>query len=67
MTLLEYYLRYTGEMLEGKRPCPEGVTLTKKDDFEKAVELFSQLEKLGAKEVVRRCAEADGTAIPQES
>ena len=32
MELFDYYLRYMTELLEGKRPAPEGITLTAADE-----------------------------------
>ena len=66
MTLWEYYLQYTGEILEGKRPCPAGITVSGEGDEERAVSLLSQIEKMGIGEFVRICAQADGIEIPQE-
>lgn len=66
MTLWDYYLSYTGRILDGTFPCPDGITLTKTGDMERAVELLAQAEQLGMKEFVRLCAAAEGTEIPQE-
>ena len=67
MTLWEYYLQYTGEILEGKRPCPAGLTVSGEGGEERAVSLLSQIEKMGIGEFVRICAQADGIEIPQEA
>ncbi len=66
MTFWEYDLHYTGKILDGALPCPEGITLTKTEDMERAVELLAQVEQMGMAEFVRRCAAAEGTEIPQE-
>ena len=65
MTLWEYCLQYTGEILEGKRSCP-GITLEAAGDMERAVELFGQVDAMGVETFVRTCAEMDGTEIPPE-
>lgn len=62
MTLFEYYLQYMGEICEGKRPAPAGMTLHAQDAAGRAVELQRQITDLPA--FVRACAAADGTEIP---
>lgn len=66
MTFWEYYLRYTGEILDGSRPGPEGIVLTETEETARAVELFRQIEAMGIQTFVRACADLDGEAIPQE-
>ena len=36
MTLLERYLNYLSQICEGSRKAPDGITLTKTGDMEKA-------------------------------
>ncbi|MEA4994643.1 MAG: hypothetical protein VB060_12640 [Oscillibacter sp.] len=62
MTLFEYYLQYMGEICEGTRPAPAGMTLRGQDAAERAVELQRQITDLPA--FVRACAASDGTEIP---
>ena len=53
MTFWEYYLRYTGEILDGSRPGPEGIVLTETEETARAVELFRQIEAMGIQTFVR--------------
>lgn len=66
MTLWEYYLQYTGELLEGTRPCPAGISLTESEDLARAVELYSQIETMGIPDFVRACAQMDGVELPAD-
>lgn len=66
MTLLERYLNYLSQICEGSRTPPEGISLTKTGDMEKAIELQQQIAGLGIPEFVKRCAAQDGETIAQE-
>ena len=66
MTLLQHYLTYLSEICEGSRKAPDGITLTKTGDMEKAIELQQQIASIGIPEFVRRCAAQDGETIPEE-
>ena len=66
MTLWEYYLQYTGEILEGKRPCPPGIEISGEGEEARTLSLLRQAGELGIGEFVRACARADGLEIPQE-
>ena len=66
MTLLERYLNYLSQLCEGSRKTPDGITLTKTGDMEKAIELQQQIAAIGIPEFVRRCAAQDGETIPEE-
>ena len=48
MTLLERYLNYLSQICEGSRKAPDGITLTKTGDMEKAIELQQQIAAIGA-------------------
>ena len=64
MELFEYYLRYMTELLEGKRPAPEGITLTAEDEEGRTRQITEQLAAMGAAEFVRACAAQDGETLP---
>ena len=66
MTLLERYLNYLSQICEGSRTPPEGISLTKTGDMEKAIELQQQIAGLGIPEFVKRCAAQDGEEIPAQ-
>ena len=66
MTLLERYLNYLSQICEGSRTPPEGISLTKTGDMEKAIELQQQIAGLGIPEFVKRCAAQDGEEIPEQ-
>ena len=66
MTLLERYLNYLSQICEGSRTPPEGISLTRTGDMEKAIELQQQIAGLGIPEFVRRCAAQDGEEIPAQ-
>ena len=66
MTLLQYYIRFLGEMLDGTRPLPEGMTLHETDEMRRAMELQAQISRLGIPAFVRMCAEESGIVIPEE-
>ena len=65
MELFDYYLRYMTELLEGKRPAPEGVTLTAEDEEGRTRQLAEQLSAMGAADFVRACAAQDGATLPE--
>lgn len=65
MTLFEYYLQYMTEVFEGRRPAPEGITLTGDDEGARMKQLGAQLGAMGMAEFVRRCAAQDGTELPE--
>ena len=68
MTLWEYYLQYTGEILEGKRPCPPGIEISGEGEEARTLSLLRQAGELGIEEFVRACAWADGLVdIPAAS
>ena len=48
MELFDYYLRYMTELLEGKRPAPEGITLTAEDEEGRTRQITEQLASMGA-------------------
>ena len=52
--------------LRGSRKAPDGITLTKTGDMEKAIELQQQIAAIGIPEFVRLCAAQDGETIPEE-
>ena len=63
MELFDYYLRYMTELLEGKRPAPEGITLTAEDEEGRTRQITEQLASMGAADFVRACAAQDGEAL----
>ena len=67
MTLFDYYLQYMTELLEGKRPAPEGITLPEGGDENARIQaLGQQLQAMGMAAFVRACAAQDGTVLPEE-
>ena len=66
MELFDYYLRYMTELLEGKRPAPEGITLTAEDEEGRTRQITEQLSAMGAADFVRACAAQDGETLPEE-
>ena len=67
MTLFDYYLQYMTELLEGKRPAPEGITLPEGGDENARIQaLGQQLQDMGMAAFVRACAAQDGTVLPEE-
>lgn len=64
MTLMDYYLRYVSQIMEGQRPAPEGVHLTETDPVRRALQLQQQVGDIPA--LVRLCARQDGIELPQE-
>ena len=67
MTLFDYYLQYMTELLEGKRPAPEGITLPDSGDENARIQaLGQQLQAMGMASFVRACAAQDGTVLPEE-
>ena len=65
MELFDYYLCYMTELLEGKRPAPEGITLTAEDEEGRTRQITEQLASMGAADFVRACAAQDGEALPE--
>lgn len=63
MTLLDHYFFFCAQVCEGACPTPAGITLTREDAMERAVELQSQITDIPA--FVRACAAATGAEIPQ--
>lgn len=64
MTLMDYCMQYIDEIMDGKRPAPEGITLTETDPVARGMEL---LQKVGDfPTLARLCAAQDGTQIPRE-
>ena len=59
MELFDYYLCYMTELLEGKRPAPEGITLTAEDEEGRTRQITEQLASMGAADFVRACAAQD--------
>ena len=47
MTLMDYCMQYIDEIMDGKRPAPEGITLTETDPVARGMEL---LQKVGEQE-----------------
>lgn len=66
MSLFEYYIRYLTAVCEGSLAV-DGFTSEKQDEMERAMELQGKISKVGIPEFVRRCAEAEGTEIPQQA
>ena len=66
MSLIPYYLQYLSEICEGTREAPAGIALTEQEDLKKAMQLQTEIAKMGIPAFVRACAAADGTEIPQE-
>ena len=66
MGLFEYYLRYMTELLEQKRPAPEGMELTAEDEEGRMRQLTGQLASMGMEAFVRACAAQDGEVLPEE-
>ena len=64
MTLMDYCMQYIGEIMDGKRAAPEGVTLTETDPIRRSLELLQKAGDIPT--LVRMCAAQDGTEIPQE-
>lgn len=67
MSLWEYYLQFTSQILDGSRPCPAGIVLTETEDMARAVELYSQIDDMGIAAFVKAFAAAEGIEIPQEA
>ena len=42
MTLMDYCMQYIGEIMDGKRAAPEGVTLTETDPMRRSLELLQK-------------------------
>ena len=40
MTLMDYCMQYIDEIMDGKRPAPEGITLTETDPVARGMELL---------------------------
>ena len=58
MTLMDYCMQYIDEIMDGKRPAPEGITLTETDPVARGMEL---LQKVGDfPTLARLCAAQDG-------
>ena len=66
MELFDYYLRYMTELLAGKRPAPEGITLTAEDEEGRTRQITEQLSAMGVADFVRACAAQDGETLPEE-
>ena len=66
MTLIDYYFKYLGAVGEGSLCAPEGIELTETDPLPRAAQLQGQIAGMGVAEFVRRCAQVEGTSIPQE-
>ena len=66
MSLIPYYLQYLSEICEGTRKAPDGIALTEQDDLKKAMQLQTEIAKIGIPAFVRACAAQDGTEIAQE-
>ena len=66
MKLIDHYFRYLQAVGEGTLPAPEGIVLTQAEALPRAAELQQQVQELGVKEFVRRCAEAEGISLPEE-
>ena len=64
MTLMDYCMQYIGEIMDGKRAAPEGVTLTETDPMRRSLELMQKAGDIPT--LVRMCAAQDSTEIPQE-
>ena len=64
MTLMDYCMQYIGEIMDGKRAAPEGVTLTETDPMRRSLELLQKAGDIPT--LVRMCAAQDGTEIPQK-
>ena len=64
MELFSWYLRYLTAICEGSLNV-EGLTAEGNDETEKAMNLQQKIAEIGLPEFVRRCAEAEGTEIPQ--
>ena len=47
MTLMDYCMQYIGEIMDGKRAAPEGVTLTETDPMRRSLELLQKAADLG--------------------
>ena len=45
MTLMDYCMQYIGEIMDGKRAAPEGVTLTETDPMRRSLELMQKDRK----------------------
>ena len=48
MTLLDHYFSFCAQVCEGACPTPAGITLTREDAMERAVELQSQITDISA-------------------
>ena len=42
MTLMDYCMQYIDEIMDGKRPAPEGITLTETDPVARGMELLQK-------------------------
>ena len=63
MTLMDYCMQYIGEIMDGKRAAPEGVTLTETDPMRRSLELLQKAGDIPT--LVRMCAAQDGTELPE--
>ena len=66
MTLIEHYLSDLQQIADGTRQPPEGIVLTEPEPMQRAAQLQEQIQAIGIPEFVRRCAEQDGTTLPDE-
>lgn len=66
MTLIEHYLRNLQEIADGTRQPPRGIILTQTEPLKRATQLQEQIQLIGIPEFVRRCAQQDGTTLPDE-
>ena len=64
MTLMDYCMQYIGEIMDGKRAAPEGVTLTETDPMRRSLELMQKAGDIPT--LVRMCAAQDGTELSEE-
>lgn len=46
MTLMDYCMQYIDEIMDGKRPAPEGITLTETDPVARGMERLRQEGRL---------------------
>lgn len=57
MTLMDYCMQYIDEIMDGKRPAPEGITLTETDPVARGMEL---LQKVGDFPTLARAVRCPG-------
>lgn len=64
MKWTDYYFRYLEAVGEGKLEAPEGFELTEEEPLRRAAQLQEKIAGFGIETFIRRCAEKEGTSLP---